>query len=96
MMNSEDYDNTSFTAEDQERFDTIMQTATLIPVAGHALKGAQMCAPFVKRVYYRNAHHTQKVIDFIQSSFPGVPAISGAGAAGAYIQDKFHPEKIFK
>ncbi|CAB5507086.1 hypothetical protein [uncultured Gammaproteobacteria bacterium] len=37
-----------------------------------------------------------KVVDFITSSVPGVPAVSGAGATGAYIQDKYHPEEILR
>ncbi len=37
-----------------------------------------------------------KVVDFITSSVPGVPAVSGVGATGAYIQDKYHPEEILR
>jgi hypothetical protein len=33
-------------------------------------------------------------MDFITSSVPGVPAVSGAGATGAYIQDKYHNKSL--
>ncbi len=41
----------------------------------------------LKGVYYRNAHHMDKVVEFIEGVIPGVPPASGAGAAG-YIFSK--------
>ncbi|CAC9549400.1 hypothetical protein [uncultured Gammaproteobacteria bacterium] len=52
--------------------------------------------PILKGLYYRNAHHTQKVLDFITSSLSGVPVASEAGVAGSYIQDKYHPKELLR
>jgi hypothetical protein len=77
-------------------------TAEVYAIAGTALiggptvVGAKACYPVLKGLYYRNAHHTQKVLDFITSSLPGVPAASGSGVVGSYIQGEYHPEELLR
>jgi hypothetical protein len=62
-------------------------TAGFVIVGGPAISGGKFLLPILKGVYYRNAHHMDKVVEFIEGVIPGVPPASGAGAAG-YIFSK--------
>ncbi len=73
-------------------------TAGSVIVGGPAISGGKLLLPMLKGVYYRNAHHMDKVMDFIEGVvIPGVPPASWSGGAGyIFSQEIYDPVESLK
>jgi hypothetical protein len=63
-------------------------TAGSVIFGGPAISGGKL---LLKGVYYRNAHHMDKVMDFIEGVvIPGVPPASWSGGIGYIFSQKIY------